>query len=445
MVEIGEFADESIISKKESPITPMNIYYHEGSVDSAQSSGESSRRNSNPFGDFKDFVKRRRRMGTRYQPSSITCLTSDEDRYRKASADSQFYDMDESDDELSNHKFPQRRFSVPEKDYAILRQSKERRFEIVAAFDRHTDPYRQYMQSLTCYDLAPSHGAIVLIDYHLTIHKALIALSQCINFAALIIDSESSTILGILTITDCLRAIVIAANEDNRIGDKTVKEFVDKYNGRKRLVTAPAHLSVWDAARLFCLNHVHRIPILQVDDSLKETDVLYMLSMRTIFSETILKLVETTYSLAPHVKYRTLQEAAIGTWNNVITVSNESLCSDVIDVFLDGKISCIAVIDAYGKLAGSISKSEIMRELYGRSQNYTDILTVPVREVLTVPPYAHPSNTIFEAIGLLMGSDQQCLFVTDPQTEQPLAAVAFFDIMDYILNSAEIHHKMSIG
>lgn len=30
--------------------------------------------------------------------------------------------------------------------------------------DKYADPYRQYMQSLMCYDLAPSHGAVVLID-----------------------------------------------------------------------------------------------------------------------------------------------------------------------------------------------------------------------------------------------------------------------------------------
>lgn len=44
-----------------------------------------------------------------------------------------------------------------------------------------------------------------------------------------------------------------------------------------------------------------------------------------------------------------------------------------------------------------------------------------------------------------MESDQQCLFVVDMVTEIPVAAIAFIDIMDYILNSSEIHHKMSVG
>lgn len=35
--------------------------------------------------------------------------------------------------------------------------------------DRYTDPYRHYMQSLTCYDLQPTHGAVVVIDGELKV------------------------------------------------------------------------------------------------------------------------------------------------------------------------------------------------------------------------------------------------------------------------------------
>uniref|UniRef100_F1L237 5'-AMP-activated protein kinase subunit gamma-1 n=1 Tax=Ascaris suum TaxID=6253 RepID=F1L237_ASCSU len=448
MIEIGELAEDALCRRQ----SPMNVYYHDGSVDSAHSSGESSRRNSNPFGDFKDFIKRRRncpRLANRYhQQQTVSCLSMNEG-VRKASIDSQFCDMDASDDDTPPARC-QRRFSVPEKvllnaDYAILRSTKERRFEIVAAFDKYADPYRQYMQSLMCYDLAPSHGAVVLIDSALKVHKALLALGQSGYNAAIIINSEISSAVGILTITDCLRVITVAANEDPDIGELTVKQFLHTYNGRKRLVTAPANLSVWDAARLFCLNHVHRIPILQTAEGMREADVLYLLSLRTILQETVMNLVETAASLAPHLKQRTLQESSIGTWTNVITVSSDASCAEVIDIFLDGKISCLAVLDDFGKVVGTISKQDIMKELARHSQDYLDILDVLVRDVYRPQPYALASNTIFEAIGLLIASDQQCLFVVDTGTGEVLAAVAFVDIMEYILNSDEIHHKMKTG
>lgn len=49
--------------------------------------------------------------------------------------------------------------------------------------------------------------------------------------------------------------------------------------------------SVWDAARLFCLNHVHHIPVFQTDENDLFTDILYILSLRQIFRETFTKLV----------------------------------------------------------------------------------------------------------------------------------------------------------
>ncbi|VDD96466.1 unnamed protein product [Enterobius vermicularis] len=316
------------------------------------------------------------------------------------------------------------------------------------------------MQNILCYDLAPSHGAVVLIDSELSVmiiiaemknQKHIHNLHQASNNAALVVSPSANEILGILTTTDCLRAIVVAVKEDSLVGHRSVREFLKKYNGRKRLVTAPVHLSVWDAARLFCLNHVHRIPILQVDEFSRETDVLYLLSLRTVFSETVLNLVESNgrnsgkHTLAPHVKNRTLEEARIGTWEKVITVSNKAYCGKVIDLLLESKLSCVGVVDEEGRLAGSISKGDVMRLLSIHEHNYLDILTLPVKEVYSAPPTAQVHNTIYEAIKILMESDQQCLFVVDMVTEIPVAAIAFIDIMDYILNSSEIHHKMSVG
>ncbi|VDK51227.1 unnamed protein product [Anisakis simplex] len=484
MIEIGELAEDALCRQD----SPMNVYYHEGeSVDSAHSSGgESSRRNSNPFGDFKDFVKRRRngsKINSRFhQQQMIGGWSMDED-VRKSSVDSQFYDMDGSDEDTPTHRY-QRRFSVPERvllsaDYAILRPTRERRFEVVAAFDKYADPYRHYMQSLMCYDLAPTHGAVVLIDSALKVHKALLALSQSGHNAAIIINSDASSAIGILTITDCLRVIAVAANADPEIGERTVRFFMNTYNGRKRLVTAPANLSVWDAARLFCLNHVHRIPVLQATEGLKEADVLYLLSLKVVFQETIIKLVaisifmkeisyafalsiETTFSRAPHLKQRTLQTTSVGTWSNVITINCNASCADVIDLFLEGKISCVAVVDDCGKMVGAISKQDIMKELTRHTQNYLNILHVSVmvialsyqmfcffsahfsKNVYRVSPHAVPTNTIFETIGLLIASDQQCLFVVDSEMGHVVAAVAFIDLMEYILNSDEIHHKNSV-
>ncbi|KAK6059868.1 hypothetical protein COOONC_02480 [Cooperia oncophora] len=150
---------------------PLNVYCNsESGYDSPHASGESSRRNS--IG-FKEYVKSRRFTMIGKPNRATVPIPAASDASRKtSSSDSSFYDApDDLDDELSPRPLYHRRMSVPEKEYAILRPSMEVdiKFEIVAAFDRYTDPYRHYMQSLTCYDLQPTHGAVVVIDGELKV------------------------------------------------------------------------------------------------------------------------------------------------------------------------------------------------------------------------------------------------------------------------------------
>ncbi|VDN20724.1 unnamed protein product [Cylicostephanus goldi] len=224
---------------------PLNVYCNsESGYDSPHASVESSRRNS--IG-FKEYVKSRR-YSMMSKPNRVTIpipSTCDASR-RTSSSDSNVESSvpDDLDDiDLSPRPLYQRRMSVPEKvflsaDYAILRPSTEAdvKFEIVAAFDRYTDPYRHYMQSLTCYDLQPTHGAVVVIDGDLKIHKALTALSQCGHQVAIVSNLDVKGGFGIITVTDCLKAIVLASEGVQKVAEQTVAQFL-KSNNRKQLVT----------------------------------------------------------------------------------------------------------------------------------------------------------------------------------------------------------------
>ncbi|EFO20714.1 hypothetical protein LOAG_07777, partial [Loa loa] len=64
--------------------------------------------------------------------------------------------------------------------------------------------------------------------------------------------------------------------------------------------------------------------------------------------------------------------------------------------------------------------------------------------VYRVPPFGRPTHTVYEGIALLLSSDDQCLFVVDCN-QRVMAAIAFTDIMNYILNSSDIHHEISAG
>ncbi|CAJ0583295.1 unnamed protein product, partial [Mesorhabditis spiculigera] len=409
---------------------PFNVYYQppESGYDSAPHSAESSRRNS--LG-FKDFMKKRR--------FSIVGRNGD---------------SPEDEDDLSPRPLFQRRMSVPEKvfhsaDYCILRPSEEPdvRYEIVAAFDRFTDPYRHYMQSLTCYDLAPVHSAVVVMDGSLLIHKALTNLLESGHQAAVITNLNIKNGFSMLTFTDCLQAIQLATQGLQPVAEQTVAEFMQHNNG-KQLITADVDTSIWDAAKLICLNSVHRIPVIQKEDpDAKIGDVLYMLTLKTVFHETVLRLSDPKFALGPHIKHRTLSEAKIGTWDDrheLHTVGEDAKCSQAIEMMIEKRVSCVPVIAKDKKVVAVLCKTDLMAELQAHPENYLQIMDTPVLTVIgnKKSPFVTPTSMLLEVIAQLASSERQSLCVVNVDGHL-LGIVSYADLMDYIQNSSEIHHKMS--
>ncbi|CAJ0935516.1 unnamed protein product, partial [Mesorhabditis belari] len=452
--------DASLRAMLDASAKPINIYYQqpESGYDSAIQSADSSRRNS--LG-FREFVKKRRfsivgRTTISQQrplfPGKAQLVSrgaNNGESLRKGS-DSQSGDSpDDGEEEISPRPLFQRRMSVPEKvffsaDYAILRPTQEPdvRFEIVAAFDRFTDPYRHYMQSLTCYDLAPIHSAVSVMDGDLLIHKGLTNLLSSGHQAAIIYNVDIKGGFSMLTFTDCLRAIVLAHQGIQPVAEQTVSQFIQNNNG-KQLITANVGTSIWDAAKMICLNSVHRIPIMQQEEpgEPKIGDVLYMLTLRTVFNETILKLSDPKFS---NIKQRTLSESKIGTWTNLHTVTEESLIAEAVEIFLEKRISCVPVLGKDQKVIGVLSKSDLMNELQTHPDNYLDILKMPVMQIIgpRKSPFITPTSMLLEVIAYLVSGERQSLCVVNVDGHL-LGVVSYADLMDYIQNSSEIHHKMS--
>lgn len=45
--------------------------------------------------------------------------------------------------------------------------------------DKNGEAYKEFMQSLTCYDIAPTHGVVVLLDAQLTVSIVMFAFPDC--------------------------------------------------------------------------------------------------------------------------------------------------------------------------------------------------------------------------------------------------------------------------
>ncbi|VDO21896.1 unnamed protein product [Haemonchus placei] len=78
---------------------------------------------------------------------------------------------------------------------------------------------------------------------------------------------------------------------------------------------------------MMCLNRIHRVPIIQFDENYAKSEarkqqgtLLYVLSLRNVFTQTVVKLSNPNPSLCSHIKQKTVCERRVGTWTRVQTV-----------------------------------------------------------------------------------------------------------------------------
>lgn len=195
------------------------------------------------------------------------------------------------------------------------------------------------MQSFTCYDVAPDHSAVCILDGYLTVRKAVISYCSTNLCAALVVRATNDGTYEILTLTDCLHMFRLASKEPE-IANMYLKDFYAQYyQNKKKVVYSTSsetwvinivdHLRwssfrIWDVAKMFRLNRVHRIPIVSYDPGrfiTNETNLVYFLSLKRIFSEVIFKLKENKCPNLPNLRLMTLKETRIGTWENIAVVS----------------------------------------------------------------------------------------------------------------------------
>lgn len=48
----------------------------------------------------------------------------------------------------------------------------DRKIEVVGAFHQHSiKAYQNFLQSLTCYDIVPQHGVVIMLEANLTVRS----------------------------------------------------------------------------------------------------------------------------------------------------------------------------------------------------------------------------------------------------------------------------------
>uniref|UniRef100_A0A183CDT4 CBS domain-containing protein n=1 Tax=Globodera pallida TaxID=36090 RepID=A0A183CDT4_GLOPA len=308
-------------------------------------------------------------------------------------------------------------------NYAILRKSVDR-FEVVGAFHRfHTEAYRHFLQSLTCYDLSPAHGLLVMLDAELTIQKAVQILVAHPAPRVAIISNVRDGLWAMFTVTDCLRALQRAHQSGNiDLGGRTLRYFVEQLHGGRRLISVDDQSSVWDLARVFSLNRVHRVPVFSAENG----ELMAVLCPRAICVE-LLKLISSKCSLSPDLSTLALSSCQVGTWGEIASIDENESCARAVDLFLDRQVSALPVLSsAAGALLGVVDKNNLLDKLFDQlgaqptPERCMELMAeTPVKDLL--PPFARrrtvQSNiSVTEALTVLAKDGlSESLFVLDTE------------------------------
>jgi CBS domain-containing protein len=382
-------------------------------------------------------------------PPQVPPYSSDFD---EESNDSQFIDDGEimdRDDELNFvNAHRGRRFSVPEKvfrdaNFAIFRQ-KDRVVQCLRAFSAFDEPLKQFMQSVTSYDVAPLHSAVCVVDGSLSVRKAVIAYCSTGLCAALIINTDTDESYDILTLTDCIQIFRIVC-ENPELAEIKLREFyATQLPNRKKIIYSPTTQSIWDVARMFRMNRVHRIPVVHSDSGMfngEQPNLLYFISLRSIFAEVVIKVMDTKAAITPTFNQLKLKDNKIGTWDNVVQAHENSTCGEIIDILLDRKISCLSLYNDDGFITGIITKQDIMNTVADyKTKPFEDILKIPAHMMINdacIDFLVTSDCTVEGAIRTLYDSNLPCLFVVDNEGEKVIGVISYADIMDFLLKLHE--------
>ncbi|WKX94665.1 hypothetical protein Q1695_011720 [Nippostrongylus brasiliensis] len=289
------------------------------------------------------------------------------------------YDLREGDEgssDLYDDDWAFRRPRSNSSDFLILRKtSRPLSVDVVGLVDSQSDPYRQYMRVVDCYELSPSAGNIIALDKSIKVDKAFSALCEQNVRAGLVWDASKGRITSIVTLTDFL---VYLRNDASECSSCEISELISASD----LVTVSADTKVFQACEEFCLHRVHRIIVREPQTG----DILYLLTIKRVLQ-------------AIHKQNRSLhfaqwlsipiKNSGVGTWESKIhSVSTGDCLDDVVEKLLSHKLSSLPVVDEKEQAIDIITKADLAMALMESSDHQTFLSDTTVSKVLGRRPPA---------------------------------------------------------
>lgn len=337
------------------------------------------------------------------------------------------YDLREGDEgtsDLYDDDWAFRRPRSNSSDFLILRKtSRPLSVDVVGLVDSQSDPYRQYMRVVDCYELSPPAGNVIALDKCIKVDRAFAALCEQNVRAGLIWDASLGKMTSIVTLTDFLAYL---RDDASKCSSTEIGELAS-CNG---LVSVSADAKVFEACEEFCLHRVHRIIVREPQSG----DILYLLTIKRVLQ-------------AIHKQNRSLhfaqwlstpiRNSGVGTWETKIhTVSQDDCLSDVVEKLLGHKLSSLPVVDSNGHATDVITKADLAMALMEVNGPQTFLSDTTVAKVLGRRPpavFIRPSDPVGKLLdAILEALHMRCVFIVD-EHRKPIACVSQSDVISHLI------------
>ncbi|XP_071513930.1 uncharacterized protein [Panulirus ornatus] len=221
------------------------------------------------------------------------------------------------------------------------------------------------------YDLIPISAKLVVFDTRLQVKKAFYALVYNGVRAAPLWDSARQQFVGMLTITDFIRILQNFYNSPNRKMEELEDHRLETWrmvlkDESRPLISIRPDESLYVAIRSLIHHKIHRLPVIDPTTG----NVLYIVTHKRILKFLYLYISELP---KPSILQKLLRGLEIGTYNNIITASQDTLIIEALNKFVEHRISALPIVDADGKLVDIYAKFDVINLAAEGTYNNLDV------------------------------------------------------------------------
>uniref|UniRef100_A0A1I7VKE5 5'-AMP-activated protein kinase subunit gamma-1-like n=1 Tax=Loa loa TaxID=7209 RepID=A0A1I7VKE5_LOALO len=306
-------------------------------------------------------------------------------------------------------------------------------------FESQDAVYSSFMRAHKCYDLIPTSTKLVVFDTELTVKKAFFALIYNGVRAAPLWDSKKQEFVGMLTITDFIRILqkYYTKNGSKNEGIQDLEKHkianwrdeLERDGHLKPLASISPSESLYQAIHVLCKEKVHRLPVMEECTG----NIAFILTHKRLIKFLYLYMIDLP---RPSFMEKTPLELGIGTWNNVLTVTQNTALIDIMDIFLSKRVSALPVLDDNAKVVDIYAKFDAIN--LAANKSYID-LGVTAQEALRhrVDWFegvrcCSPDDSLMKTVEIIVRAEVHRLVVTD-HDKKVIGIISLSDILRFLV------------